>query len=278
MPDASANSVIHDLGYQRYDGPRLGRAYTTRTLYLHSLRTAFGLGRGVKAKLFIWSIAGIIGLVGLILTVIRTQTGEAPLTHPEFVDQMAILSVLFLAIVAPELASRDQQTGVLALYFARPLRREDYALARLAGVVSALWLVLAAPQVVMVAGAALSGDNTLGDFLQGLAHAAIHAILLGSLSLMIASLLRRRAVAAAAIVGVFLVATPIVAFSESLHTGLGNQVLISMVSPPNALIHLGTWLFTSESVPYGPLLVGYVIVVSAACVALLLARYRKVGA
>ena len=37
--------VIHDIGYQRYEGPRLGRGYSMRALYVHSVRSAYGLGR-----------------------------------------------------------------------------------------------------------------------------------------------------------------------------------------------------------------------------------------
>ena len=36
----TTTGVIHDIGYQRYTGPRLGRAYGVRSLYTHSLRTA----------------------------------------------------------------------------------------------------------------------------------------------------------------------------------------------------------------------------------------------
>ena len=43
--------VIHDLGYQHYDGPRLGRPAIVRALAWHSLRSAFGLGRGARAKI-----------------------------------------------------------------------------------------------------------------------------------------------------------------------------------------------------------------------------------
>lgn len=290
MPETS---VIHDLGYQRYAGPRLGRGYAFRTLYLHSLRTAFGLGRGVKAKLFAWTIAGLIGAVGLIFTVIEAQTGEAPLTDPQFVDQMAILSVLFLAVVGPELVSRDQHTRMLSLYFARPLRRSDYALARLGGLISALWLVLAAPLLLMFAGAALSTKkgaggvaDAAGHLAMGLAHAATHAVLLGSLSLLIASLIRRRAVAAAAIAGAFLVGTPIIAFTEGLGASAGTSELVSIVHPPTALSYLGAWLYSGGNWDYdshhhianGPLLAGYVLVVTVVSVALLVTRYRKVSA
>ena len=48
---ASAAGVIHDLGYRRYDGPRLGRVQIVRALIWHSFRSAWGMGRGVKAKI-----------------------------------------------------------------------------------------------------------------------------------------------------------------------------------------------------------------------------------
>jgi len=38
---AARSGVIHDLGYRRYDGPRLGRAQIGRALAWHSLRGAF---------------------------------------------------------------------------------------------------------------------------------------------------------------------------------------------------------------------------------------------
>jgi ABC-2 type transport system permease protein len=38
-------SVIHDIGYRHYDGPRLGRPYAIRSLYLHNLRAAYGRPR-----------------------------------------------------------------------------------------------------------------------------------------------------------------------------------------------------------------------------------------
>ena len=42
----AAAGAIYDIGYRNYEGARLGRGYAFRTLYVHSLRTAFGLGRG----------------------------------------------------------------------------------------------------------------------------------------------------------------------------------------------------------------------------------------
>ncbi|GAA3397802.1 ABC transporter permease subunit [Cryptosporangium minutisporangium] len=288
-----ASGVIHDLGYQRYTGPRLGRGYAFRTLYGHSLRTAFGLGRGVKAKIFSWSIIGLIAIVGIVCTAIEAQTGEAVMTGPQFVDNMATLTILLVAAIAPELTSRDQQTRVLGLYLARPVRRTDYALARMTGTITALWLVLAGPLALMFAGAALSNDKGASgigdagvDLAEGLAHAATQALVLGTISLLVASLIRRRAIAAAAVVAVFLVGLPAVGVADELSGSQGTNELVSMVSPPTALSYLGTWLYadgewefsTGDHVVHGPWLLVYTLVLIAVCAALLVARYRKVPA
>ena len=57
--------VIHDIGYQRYTGPRLGRGYAVRSLYVHGLRSAFGLGRSAKAKIFPWLVIGILFFIAV---------------------------------------------------------------------------------------------------------------------------------------------------------------------------------------------------------------------
>ena len=82
-------------------------------------------------------------------------------------------------MVAPELVSRDLRGGVLPLYFSRPLRRTDYALAKLAALITAVLLLLAGPQLLMFLGGAftdrtaLSGAwNEFADFLAGLGYAA----------------------------------------------------------------------------------------------------------
>src|SRR5258706_8583184 len=127
VPDTSG--VIHDIGYQRYEGPRLGRLYSFRSLYSHGVRAAFGLSRTGKAKVFPWTIVGLLTIVAVVLTVIRSQTGRPVLAYWEFIAPVSVLIVLFVGIVAPELVSRDLRGGVLPLYFSRPLTRVDYPLA-----------------------------------------------------------------------------------------------------------------------------------------------------
>ncbi len=83
-PLAEANGVIHDIGYQRYDGSRLGRGYAVRSMYTHALRAAFGFGRTAGAKVFPWIVVGIVLLVAAILTAVRSQIGEMPVDVRRF--------------------------------------------------------------------------------------------------------------------------------------------------------------------------------------------------
>ncbi|NJC68412.1 ABC transporter permease [Planosporangium thailandense] len=279
------SGVIHDIGYQRYTGPRLGRGYASRSLYLHGLRTAFGLGRSAKAKIFPWATAGLAVVVATVLTAIRAQAGRPLVSYADFPSMIALLTTLFCAAAAPELVSRDLRGGVLPLYFSRPLRRSDYALAKLGALVTAVWLMLAGPLVLMLVGGVFSvhGAGAVGKeivhFLPGLAQAAFYAAVYGSLSLLVASLAGRRAVAAAVVVAVFIVTTPIVGVIAVIG-GPTAQKLAFLASPTTVVQGVGTWLFGvagPEVRPYGPVYGLAMVVLLAACLLLLLARYRRVA-
>ena len=284
---AAPGGVIHDIGYQRYDGARLGRRHVVGSLYLHGLRTAFGLGRTAKAKIFPWLIVSIVSMVALVLVAVRAQTGEAVLTYSEFPQMLTLLVIFFCAVVGPELVSRDLHSGVLPLYFARPLRRSDYATAKLAALISATFLLLAGPLTAIFVGAAFSVDDMsavwdeFGDYLPALIYAAIHAVVFSAVALLVCSFVRRRAVAAAATVAVFLLTTPVVGVLSVLPSQTAVE-LAGLASPTTIVGGVGDWLFepggTSGVGPYGPLYGVVTLALVASCVALLLARYRKVAA
>ena len=48
---APPTGSIYDLGYRRYEGPRLGRAHAVRAMAIDSVRTAYGIGHGGRAKI-----------------------------------------------------------------------------------------------------------------------------------------------------------------------------------------------------------------------------------
>ena len=126
----SDRRVIHDIGYQRYTGAAAGpRATLSARSTCTALRTAFGLGRSAKAKIFPWVVVGLVivmaAIVAAIQSAIRAQIGPGRcidvLAVPD--HDVSLLVILFCAVVAPELVSRDLRGGVLPLYFSRPLTR-----------------------------------------------------------------------------------------------------------------------------------------------------------
>ncbi|WBB54997.1 ABC transporter permease [Verrucosispora sp. WMMD573] len=286
--------VIHDIGYQRYTGPRLGRRHVFGALYLHGVRTTFGLGRSAKAKIFPWLVVGIVLMVAAAVTAIRSQIGEVVMTYAQFADAMSWLVIFFVAVAAPELVSRDMRSGVLPLYFSRPLPHGDYPLAKLLALVTALFLLLGAPQLLMFLGGAFTADgmgavwDELLDLLPGLLYAGLWAVVFASVGLLIASLTGKRAFAAGGIVAVFLMTTPIVGILTVLPSQTANQ-LAGIASPPTLVQGVGLWtmrdlLVTEANTadldlgPFGPVYALAAVALVAGCVALLLARYKKVAA
>jgi len=282
----ATSGVIHDIGYRRYVGVRLGRGHLWRSMYVHSLRTAFGFGRGVKAKIFPWACTGVVIAVAVVITAINSRQ-EGAGTYPEFVDSMGILAMLFLAAAAPELVSRDLRSRVLSLYFARPVRRPDYVLAKFAALISAVFLMLAGPQLIIFTGAAFAVDSVsefrrdLTDVLGGWVYTGIFAVVTGALALLVASLTGRRAFAAAGIVGVFLVTVPVAAVLNELGHDDALDKLSGLATPSWLVMGIGDWLLGHQGVVediggFGAVYGAAGALLVAACLTILLARYRRV--
>jgi ABC-2 type transport system permease protein len=283
----SEASVIHDIGYQRYTGPRLGRLAILTAIYVHGLRAAFGFGRSAKAKIFPWMVAGIVVLVAVIVAAVRSQANIIVFNYVTFDDAMSWLIIFFVAICAPELLSRDLRSGVLPLYFSRPLRSADYIGAKFAALVSAVWLLLAVPQFVMFLGAAFTTKTGMrgvwheaGDLLPGWAYSLLWAAVFAAIGLLIASLTGKRAFAAGGIVAVFLMTTPIVGVMSILPSTTA-QHLAGLSSPMSLVNGVGEWLLDGGGGlnigRYGPVYGIEAVTVILACLLLLLARYRKVA-
>jgi ABC-2 type transport system permease protein len=206
-------------------------------------------------------------------------------SYVDFSDSVYLLILIFCAAVAPELVSRDLRNGVLPLYFSRPLARADYALAKLASLVTAVWLMIAGPLLLMFIGGSFTVHGAgkvwdeFVDFLPGLAYAAIYAVVFGALSLLIASLAGRRAIAAAIIVAVFLVTTPVVGVLL-IAPGESVRELAGVASPLTVVRGVGAWLFDGTGLTigsYGPVYGLASAAIVAICVPLLLVRYRTVA-
>src|SRR6476619_2107052 len=95
MSDPGAGTgEIHDIGYRHYDGPRLGAAYIRRSLFIETLRGAYGLGRSAKSKIVPIGLLALIALPALAMGIVTGyfHLGALPVgyTHYVFGFQVAV--------------------------------------------------------------------------------------------------------------------------------------------------------------------------------------------
>jgi ABC-2 type transport system permease protein len=293
--EAASAGAIYDIGYRRYEGGRLGRGYAFRTLFSHSLRAAFGINRGGRALVAPWALFGLAVLPALVQAVIGALSGgEAQLVdYHDYFSPVHMILALFCAGQAPELVSTDQRHQVLPLYFSRALRRGDYALARLAAMVAAVFLLAFTPLLVMLVGrlaaaadfrAALRAEAPA--VLPILAGSLVAAVVLGGLALAVASLTGRRAYATAGIIGLLMLTAPVAAILT--HTASGEvaryAVLLNPINVVSGAIHAlfgrppdANSMLGAAALPGAAFAAG-VLVLAAGSTALLLARYRRIRA
>lgn len=250
---------IYDLGYRRYDGPRLGRAHAIRSLYTHSLRSSFGIGRGGRAKiapLFLGTLALIPALAIVAAMTLVGRFGitdqvqaQSPIRYDTYFGSISTIIVLFCAAQAPELFGRDQRFGVLSLYFARALRRTDYALARVAGFATSLLILQLVPQALLFVGRVLLSPDiprAIGDDLPSLGPAlvqsAVAAALLGGLSMAVSAFSARRAYAVAGIIALFTIPSIVAGTVAAIGTSTIGAWLI-LLSPTSILDGTNAILF-----------------------------------
>jgi ABC-2 type transport system permease protein len=256
---SSASGSIYDLGYQGYDGPRLGRRHAIGALFLHSLRASFGIGRGGRAKIAPLGLAALavipaIVAVGLQTIIARAGAGSqggfrSPIAYDTYYSYVQTLIMLFVAAQAPELLGRDQRYQVLSLYFSRALLRVDYALAKAAALIVAILVVVLVPQAIIFVGLVLSGSDVVAGLEQNLPSLApifvegiAIALLLGSIGLVLAAYTPRRAYATAAIIAVFVVPQVVATIVSQAARGEFTRYVV-LISPLDVLDGLNAFLF-----------------------------------
>lgn len=243
----SSSGNIYDLGYQGYDGPRFGRLPVTLGLLRATIAAAYGIGRGGRAKIAPFVLAGL-GLLPAVLAVgiaaIAAQAGAgdqvadaSPIQHATYQGLTSTLVMLFCAAQAPELFGRDQRYGVLPLFFSRVLTRSDYALARVGGLFVAVFAMSVAPHLVLTAGGILAASDPLAgiaeeapDIPRYLAVSLLGSALLASVAAAIAAWTPRRAYATAAIIAVFIIPSVVaILIAELAVSDLAR--LVVLISP-----------------------------------------------
>jgi ABC-2 type transport system permease protein len=290
-PGPTERGTIYDIGYRRYDGPRLGRLYAARSLYGSSLRAAFGLGRSTRAKLAPLIISALLLMPAIAqIGIASASNGQFKVSAFDYMGSSMLLIVLFCAAQAPEIMSADQRNHVLPLYFSRAIERDDYALSKLAAFATALFALLIVPQLLLFVSRTAIGTDMAGemqkafpDLLPLLGATMLTAIVTAAISLAIAAYTPRRAYATAGVVGYFILTT---ALQQALRSGgEDSSPWLTLLSPIALVNALCAWLFRAEpraarfvesSSFSAVLFTDAVIVYVVLALALLLMRVRRV--
>jgi ABC-2 type transport system permease protein len=181
---------------------------------------------------------------------------------------------------------------VLSLYFSHALERSDYALAKLAAMIAAVFILALAPMLVLFLGSILVAADVpgaLGDQLENLPQVIlaplIYAVPLASLGLAIAAWTPRRAYATGAIIAVFIVTGAVAGILGEATRGrladyaqLINPFVAAdgtrdlLVGEPNfespaSSTNLDLWVFAADT-----------LVLSVAATVAVLWRYRRIAA
>lgn len=258
QPSSERSGSIYDLGYRAYQGPRLGRPYAVLSLYLATLRAAFGLGRRASAKVIPIALVIVAALPAVIqLGVAAATSNDVETLAPEgYFAYVQVVLALFVAAVAPELVGRDQRNRTLSLYFSRPLTRSDYAFAKLAALATAMLALTLLPQTVMFTGNALAGtdwatyvkDNS-SDIPAIIASSVLLSLFTASIALAIAAQTSRRAFAVGGVIAAFVLSSAIGGTLTALVTdngdnpGKGYPIFLSLYDVMRGTTY---WIFRAE--------------------------------
>lgn len=284
-------SVIHDLGYRPYTGPRWGPAAIARALVVTGFRNAFGLGRSGRSKVLPFILLALNLVPALVIGGVMVFVGlqELPIGYAEYASTTQVLLGIFVASQAPVLFSRDLRHGTISLYLARPLPSSTYALARWASLLGATLVFLLLP-ILLLYAVALLGEldvsQQTGDAAIAVCLALLLALSLAGVAGLVASWSTRRGFAVVATIALLLIGDGIVSAIQAIATEEGQPRVgeVAGLFSPYSLYRglMATWTDSSALTPPTgtPMQLAYLAVftfVSAACVVGLVWRYRRVA-
>jgi ABC-2 type transport system permease protein len=291
---AGDQTRIHDIGYRGYDGPRLGRAYARRSLYAQSLRGAYGLGRSARTKVLPMLLFAVMCLPAAIMVAVAvaTKAHELPVAYTRYAIMMQAVISLYVASQAPQSVSRDLRFKTVPLYFSRPIETADYVRAKFAALASAIFVLTAAPLLLMYVGALLAKlgfAHQTEEFAQGLVSVALLSLLFAGIGLVIAAVTPRRGFGIAAVIAVMTISYGAVTTLQAIADVQNNADAIPWIGlfSPVTLIDGVQSAFlgattrapggVEPSTTQGLVHVLVVLGLVTACYGLLMRRYKKVG-
>jgi ABC-2 type transport system permease protein len=286
-----SRGVIHDIGYRPYAGPRLGAGPVAWSLFVTGLRNCYGLGRSGRSKVLPVLLLVLMVLPALILVAVMVQAklDQQLLPYARYPMVTQAVASVFVAAQAPVLISRDLRFRTITLYLARPLRRGTYVLVRLASLTAAVFILLVAPLLVLVAGGLLAGLSAGGqfrDFAETTAAVLVLAAVLAGLAGLVSAVTTKRGIAVAAVIVVLLVSFTVVSAIQGVAVSEHADTLAQaagLFSPFTLIDGLQHWVFgtpaSTQAPPKGTGMgVAFLLVtvaVVAGAVLAMLRRYRK---
>ncbi len=228
----------------------------------------------------------------MVAVAVATKAHDLPVTYTRYAIIMQAVISLYVASQAPQSVSRDLRFKTVPLYFSRPIESSDYVRAKFAALASAMFILTAAPLIVLYVGALLAkldfADQTKG-FAQGLVSVTLLSLLFAGIGLVIAAVTPRRGFGIAAVIAVLTISYGAVSTLQAIadaQDATGAIPWIGLFSPVTLIDGLqSAFLGATSAFPGG---VGpthaegvvYVLAVLgliAATYGLLIRRYRKVG-
>ena len=212
-----AAGELFDLGYQHYDGPREGRMRARKAVFFDGVRTILGVGHGPLAKvlpILLFAAAMTPAVIMAIIASMFDVIGDVLPGHADYYQVVSIVLIIFAALVAPELLCPDRRNGVISLYLVRPLTTTDYVVSRWLAFFSITLLLVYSGQAVLLASLILSASEPLDyikdnwlDIPRILGAGLLVAIFITTLPLAVSAVTDRRAIAAAIVIGLFIIST-----------------------------------------------------------------------
>ncbi len=249
--------VVYDLGYVRYDGPRLGRRGAVTATVRDGMFRILGFHRKARYKIlpfFLLALAVLpaVAFVGFSFLLSNfAPDAESPFGgHAEYFSLIGTTVLLFVALAAPELLIPDRRHGVLSVYSSRPLLPDDYVWARFGALLAVLSLFLLVPQFLMYIGfSALTGETLMAELIARAGElpkivltAAVYALAYAPPALLIAAYTKRKAVASGVYLAVMLVGMGLVAgvVQATVLPGHRFAALAALIEHPN---YVRDWIY-----------------------------------
>ncbi|MGW2151970.1 ABC transporter permease [Nonomuraea sp. NPDC001699] len=279
-------SEIYDIGYRHYDGPRMGGAYATRALTVHSLRGVFGLGRPARSKIVPFALVVIMLLPMVVSIAFMALAKQRGIPYSGYAVVMQAVVAIFLASQAPTVVAPDLRHRVLPLYLSRPISVFQYVTAKVIAMTAALFLLVGGPLTLLWIGELvvdMPGPPATGEYVGALLMALVLALLLSAFGLALASFTPRRGLGVASVITVYLLSSASVPllYGTMLNTGNESGAAWAWLMNPFWLVDsVQSWLFGTPShadgpYPNGPASAAILVVLIGVGLAALALRYRK---